>query len=493
MRKVIVVLTFLLLSVSNSQAGNQKVLYSFTGGLDGGQPYAGVIFDPAGNLYGVTRYGGIYNQGTVFELSPAPGGTWTETVLYNFTGGEDGSQPVGGLATDGAGDLYGTASLGGTNNDGCGTVFQLNASGVFGVLHTFSDLTGDGCQPQADLNLIDGNIYGTTIYGGGPHEPGTVFTLGPGVYVSRPFRATESTFPNGLGVFGNGATYGTTLMGGKPAAGNVFELSWPMKSTHIFALTSTEGVNPVGDLDTQVNANGVRIMYGATSNGASGRSGAIYQLTESQYRADIWAISLLHSFSGADGANPAAGVILDTVGNLYGTTSRGGANPGYDGTVFKLTPSANNTWIYTLLYSFSGGVDGGKPVSTLVLDNTANIYGTTVQGGIYNQGVVYQVTPPAATTITLTGSPNPSSHKQAVNFNVVVASSAGTPPDGELVTLLSGKKVLAAALLTGGTANFVISTLPVGTHSIVAVYDGDLNFSAGASNVVAQVVLKATN
>ena len=122
--KTIVVLTFLLCSISSGNAATQKVLYAFTGGVDGNSP-SGVIFDPAGNLYGVTQFGGLYGQGTVFQLTPS-GGSWTETVLYNFTGGSDGFWPIGGLAIDEAGNLYGTAS--GDPSAQCGTVFKLAPS-----------------------------------------------------------------------------------------------------------------------------------------------------------------------------------------------------------------------------------------------------------------------------------------------------------------------------------------------------------------------------
>jgi len=136
------VFTFLLFSILDARSSTQKVLYTFTGGLDGAQPFqAGVIFDQSGNLYGVTEYGGAYNFGTVFQLTPSPSGEWTETVLHSFTGGADGDLPQGGLATDGAGNLYGTTSDGGDPNAYCGTVFSLSPSPsgwTFTVLHTFA-------------------------------------------------------------------------------------------------------------------------------------------------------------------------------------------------------------------------------------------------------------------------------------------------------------------------------------------------------------------
>ena len=492
--KVIVVLTFLLFSVASGLAGTEKVLYSFTGGLDGGQPYAGVIFDPAGNLYGVTQFGGAYNQGTVFELSPSPSGTWTETVLYSFTGGSDGSQPMYDLAMDGGGNLYGTAAYGGDSY--CGTVYELSPSEsgwTFTLLHTFGG-KDDGCSPQADLNFNGNRLLGTTA-GGGCHSMGTAFRLfSDGVEVVYSFGGNNGNLPNGL--TGDGF-YGTSYFGGKPGEGVVFELGYdftePCRSQievkHTFASTgkakaTAAGYLPVGDLATQ----GGSIMYGATQSGGVGGFGTVYQLTNS--RSVAWHISVLHSFTGldGDGAMPWAGVVLDPAGNLYGTTSWGGAE--WAGTVFELTPGANNEWTETVLYSFTGRADGNSPISTIVLDGAGNVYGTTYQGGTYNQGVVYEVTPGAATTTTLTSSPNPSTYGQAVTFIAAVTSSAGAPPDGETVSFMEGQTVLGTGSLSGGSASLTISTLPKGTNSITAAYGGDSNFVGSTSNVVKQKVEK---
>jgi len=392
--KVVVVLTFLLFSVASGLAGTETVLYSFTGGTDGAQPFqAGVIFNQAGDLYGVTQYGGAYGQGTVFELSPSPGGTWTETVIYSFTGGSDGANPQGGLATDGL-NIYGTTAYGGEDNDSCGTFFIVNkgAEGQLQVLHTFNDLTLDGCQPESDLSFDGYATWGTTAYGGGNKEPGTVFVWAPGGdygIQSAPGNSFGS-YPTGLTLFGN-SIYATAYSGGPKQLGSVFERfsSRKAKAKHTF-ITCKDGCFPVGDLATQVNANGARIMYGTNSAGGDADRGTVYQLTDKKDD-DKWAASLLHSFSGSDGAYPWGGVILDPAGNLYGTASAGGTEN--SGTVFELTPGAKNTWTYTLLYSFSGGTDGNSPTGSLVLDSAGNLYGTTNYGGAYGQGVVYEITP----------------------------------------------------------------------------------------------------
>ncbi len=488
--KVITVLFFFFFSVSSAQASNQKVLYTFTGGSDGGQPVAGVIFDPAGNLYGVTRSGGLYNYGTVFELTPSPGGTWTETVLYNFTGGADGSVPVGGLATDGIGDLFGTASQGGDPGTHCGTLFELptlGTSGHFTVLYTFQPHYeySDGCDPLAKLYFVPGDpggLWGTTTNGGRNYGTTFIFDLDGNTYGSYPFSGA-----NGQNIYGgiNDWGYGATYWGGGSGEGEVYDM-FPMghiKGIHSFITTNMFGYNPMGELVT-ATVGGVPTMYGTTSAGGAGGDGTVYALSQTK----TWAISLLHSFSGQDGSTPAAGLAMDSEGNLYGTTSSGGTNSGNAGTVFELTPGANKTWTLTMLHSFSGGADGGVVDSPVVLDNAWNLYGTTVYGGAYKQGVVYEVASVPATTTTLASSVNPSLKGQAVTFTAVVTSRAGAPPDGEIVSFIKGKAVLGTGSLRGGSASFTTSKLPVTTNKITALYGGDSNFVGSTSNLVLQVV-----
>lgn len=387
--KAVAVLTLLVLSISSAQAATQKVLYTFTGGIDGGNPYSGVIFDQAGNLYGTAQTGGTYGMGAVFQLTPSTVG-WTETVLYSFTGGLDGYEPIGGLALDGNGNLYGTTATGGDSGQ-CGTVFRLVISTkTLTTLHTFTD-GKDGCSPGANLRLSGDTLIGTTV-GGGDGFQGTAFRLSisTGYNFVYPFRLNNGDQPWG-GV--NDWGYGTTYAGSKYGLGNVFELSWGnhIKVKHVFGPTGKAGYYPLGDLLTQV-VNGVRTMYGTTYTGGVGHNGTVYRLTGSRYKYDVWPCSVLYSFSGPDGQGPGAGLTADSVGNLYGTTMFGGADPGYAGTVFKLTP-APKTWTHTLLYSFTGGADGGEVTSGVVLDGAGNLYGITSSGGAYDKGVVYEITP----------------------------------------------------------------------------------------------------
>jgi uncharacterized repeat protein (TIGR03803 family) len=393
--KAIATLTFLLLAVCIAGAATQKVLYTFTGGLDGGDPYAGVIFDRAGNLYGVTQTGGMYNRGTVFKLSPSPS-AWTETVLYNFTGGPDGGEPIGGLVIDDSGYLYGTASAGGDPIYNCGTLFQMSplhgGGWDFEVLHRFKGPeNNDGCSPAAKLRYVDGGLWGTTVNGGSRYY-GAAFVLdADGFWSVNSFLGRNGQWPWG-GI--NNWSYGTTFTGGSHTEGKVYQVIWGIgfKVIHGFSLTGKPGYNPFGELLTSTVV-GVRTMYGTTYAGGVGGGGTVYRLRESQTKPNVWLTNVLHSFSGQDGEGPGAGVIADAAGNLYGTTTYGGTDAGSAGTVFKLSPGVKNTWTHTILYSFTGGIDGGELTSGVIFDEVGNLYGITSSGGAYNKGVVYQIIP----------------------------------------------------------------------------------------------------
>lgn len=611
----IAILTFVLFSVCAAQTGNQKVLYTFTGAADGGTPSAGVILDAAGNLYGVTQWGGMHGHGVVFQLTPASDGTWSETVLYNFTGGADGDQPLGGLVIDSGGNLYGTTGFGGDPVAGCGTLFKLSPSTsgwAFSLLHTF--INGkDGCSPQADLQLAsDSQLLGTTS-GGGVGAEGTAFgILTSGTqYNNSSFFGTNGKYPGGLGVFTSPAfaVYGDTYFGGPVApgdlygVGNVFELAldhtfaWGnhIEVKHTFNKTNSAGDFPVGNLTTQ-DLNGVRSMFGTTSSGGGGGGGAVYRLTGSQSPFDAWSLSVLHNFSGPDGSGPSGGVVLDASGNLYGTTQSGGTESGSGGTVFRLTAGPKNTWAHILLYSFSGAADGSAPSYSLAIDNIGNLYGTTSKGGANKQGVVYEVeysaafpkpttltfgpqsigttsapqriallnpsaipitvtniavqgdfaisenhcqngvrakthcdvyvaftptgtshkprtgsmtfseitfntpqivtmtgTVPAVTKTTLVSSGSPSSEGDDVIFTATVTSPQGPVPDGDPVLFFVDYEQFTIVSLSGGIAQFDTPFLEPGSHRIDAQYAGDPAFEFSQASIVQRVFNNATN
>ena len=330
-----------------SSQGTETILHTFRGKPDGSQPWAGLVRDAQGNLYGTTAYGGAFNFGTVFKVTPAG----KERVLYSFTGAPDGATPFAGLIRDSAGNLYGTTSYGGSGTctgggQGCGTVFKLSASGTETVLHSFAGGT-DGERPMAGLVRDSaGNLYGTTAAGGGANCSdssvngcGTVFRLSnTGVEtVLHSFAGypTDGESPYaGLIIGAKGNLYGTTVMGGAHGYGTVFKLTQAGKETLLYSFTGigNDGISP----SAGVVRNGGNI-YGTTQAGggtgcAGDGCGTVFKLTNTGTETVLCAFEV-----GNDAAVPFAGLILDPAGNLYGTTSNGGTAGG-PGTVFKLTP-----------------------------------------------------------------------------------------------------------------------------------------------------------
>jgi uncharacterized repeat protein (TIGR03803 family) len=214
---------------------NETVIYNFTGTQDGGLPLANVIFDAAGNLYGTTDFSETSGAGVVFELSPSTGGSWTETTLYNFTGGADGGTPESGLTFDSAGNLYGTTYMGGNalcNSTGCGTVFKLTPQGGNWALSTVFAFDGsNGGWPSAGVVFDSaGNLYGT-VTGFGKNGQGGVFKLSPhgGIWIEdfASFDLTDGGIPAGQLILNNGFLYGTAEHGGTgqlPGNGVVFKI-----------------------------------------------------------------------------------------------------------------------------------------------------------------------------------------------------------------------------------------------------------------------------
>ena len=363
--------------ISSAAVAQQlTTLYSFTGG-DGANPAAGLMADPAGNLYGTTLNGGASAEGTVFQLDPSG----NLTVLYSFTGG-DGSHPRADLIADAACSLYGTTINGGAQD--AGTVFQLTPSRTLNVLHSVTGAS-DGALPFAGL-IADaaGNLYGTTEGGDGP---GTVFQLTPSgdLNVLQSFTGGDSPWA-GLIADAAGNLYGTTEGGDGP--GEVFQLTPSGTLNVLYRFTGRDGAVPHGGLILDAAAN----LYGTTHNGGTSGYGTVFQLTPSG------ALNVLHSFTGgSDGAYPEAGLIADMAGNLYGTTWGGGT--GGRGTVFQLTPSGT----LTVLHSFTGGSDGAWPAAGLFADAAGNLYGTTSSGGATAScpggcGTVFQLAVPASFT-----------------------------------------------------------------------------------------------
>jgi uncharacterized repeat protein (TIGR03803 family) len=436
LRAVLAIIAATLFVTSTWAAAQERVLLNFNG-QDGRLPQAGLIFDAAGNLYGTTEGGGTgsncgaFGCGTVFELTPAAGGGWTETVLYSFGGSPDGADPLAGLIFDAAGNLYGTTGAGGTYD--YGTVFELTPAAGGGwtetVLHNFNYNVTDGYYPYAGLILdAAGNLYGTTSQGGTyGYGWGTVFELTPAagggwtekVLHSFPdYNGTDGTSPYaGLIFDAAGNLYGTTSQGGTYIfRGTVFELTpaagggWTETVLHSFG-NGADADSPQAGLIFDAAGN----LYGTTVEGGTGSNcifgcGTVFELTPAA--GGGWTEKVLYSFNanGTDGYYPYAGLIFDAAGNLYGTTRYGGTSSGCApygcGTVFELTPAAGGTWTETVLHNFGNGTDGATPLAGLIFDAAGNLYGTTSSGGTYGYGTVFELQVPATYSLTVSTTGN---------------------------------------------------------------------------------------
>ena len=410
-----VALFMLALIVAAPLPASEQVLYAFQGpftGPDGAFPYAGfLVMDQTGNLYGTTSGGGAFGKGSVFELSPTAG-TWTETILYSFQGGSDGATPYAGVIFDHLGNLYGTTINGGRgcSNMGCGTIFELRraVNGVWNetVLYRFQG-GSDGEEPFAGLVLdAGGNLYGTTAYGGGctTAAAGTVFALinSSGIWsekiLHRFCNVDEGYGPSygSLLLDGKGNVYGTAPAGGSTGFGTAYKLTRATGGTHfevVHTFTSAAGT-AVGGLVLDSAGN----LYGAAAGGSN--YGAIFKLTPTSAG---WEFTTLYAFRGGnDGAGPFPNPVFDQHGNLYGTTYNGGilGNGCFHacGTVYKLSPQNGGGWTETVLHRFGASGDGYNPIAGIVLDTAGNLFGTTYKGGgvgCFQLGceVVYEITP----------------------------------------------------------------------------------------------------
>lgn len=337
--------------------GAYEDLYDFSfpkGSKNGYGTYSSLVRDADGNLFGTTAFGGIGNNGIIFQLTPAG----IETVLYRFRPA-DGRQPLAGLVLDAQGNFYGTTDRGGAARKG--VVFKFTPSGTETVLHSFGPKgSGDGENPFAGTLLMDaeGNLYGTTYMGG----------ITANKYCEYPHTNTKG-------------------------CGAVFKVSPTGQETVLYAFKGNvfnDGWGPIGGVVQDVQGN----LYGTTYNGGGYGClygfgcGTVFKVTPDGTE------TILHVFGGkSDGALPYASLVFDAQGNLYGTTAMGG---GFGcqygigcGTVFKVTPDGTET----VLYTFTGGDDGGIPLAPLVFDGQGNLYGTTMSGGLNGGGTVFELTP----------------------------------------------------------------------------------------------------
>ena len=401
------------LALSTRVWSSETVLHDFAGS-DGSQPYGGLVSDSKGNLYGTTSAGGAHGAGTVFELVYQGGTKYREEVLYSFTGGSDGGFPTASLVFDNSLNLYGTTELGGTGNcsdSGCGVVFELLKQGSSYKETVLYQFTGgsDGGLPIASVILdASDNLYSTTTCGGsgtcasGAGGAGVVFELlkqGSNYTETVLYQFTGGS-DGGLPIASvvrdsAGNLYGTTEFGGNEDCGGsgcgvVFEL---IKKDYKVLYRFT-GLNDGGEPSAPVTLDKLGNLYGTTTCGGSsscaGGNGVVFELVKS---GASYHHRVLHTFLGSDGAEPTAGLAFDSQGRyLYGTTFKGGSSD--LGTAFRITNSMSGSSL-TLLHSFRGGSDGAYPFASLGLGEKGGCtgrcwVGTTVLGGIPNSGTAFR-------------------------------------------------------------------------------------------------------
>jgi uncharacterized repeat protein (TIGR03803 family) len=389
----------------DAMAQTETMLYSF-GSVpnDGFSPSAVLVQGSDGNFYGTTVYGGTSGSGTVFRISPS--GTYT--TLYSFVGyPTDGAYPRAGLVQGSNGNLYGTTEYGGTSTNsrcsgGCGTVFRISPSGIYTSLYSFVGYPTDGYEPYAELMQgSDGNLYGTAIEGG-LYNIGTVFRISPsGTYTNI------YTFSGLFGIATNGAFPQARLMQGTD--GNFY-------GTTVGGGTSTDYNPQDGDF-------GVGTVFRISPSGTE---------------------TALYSFVGSpnDGANPQVGLVQGSDGNFYGTTYYGGTStncgPYGCGTVFRTSPSGSET----NLHSFpSSPTDGSEPYTGLMQGSDGNFYGTTAGGGTNGVGTVFRISPSGTYT--------------------TLYQFVGYPTDGANPS---------AGLVQGSDGNFYGTTAGGGTNGVGTVF-----------------------
>lgn len=395
--------------VSLAWAGsNERVIDSFGGAPDGANAATALTFDSHGNIYGTTAVGGTSDCGTVFELSPAGGGQWHENVLHSFSCFDDGKNPYGGVTLDAQGNLYGTTVAGGTGGtcvgDGCGVVYKLSFSGgswTESVLYNFHD-SPDGWGAGGGV-VFDraGNLYGTTP-DGGAFEVGTVYQLRQtnGQWTETVINDFSGGNDGGVGGLGRllvdffGNIYGVAEIGGAQGAGTVFRMNpldgggWRFITLYSFRGTP-DASSPYGGLIMDLHGQ----LYGTTYFGGQTGQGTVFQLKPGP-AVTGWRDSVLYSFQGAaDGGSPLSTLVFDSAGNLYGTTSAGG-DPGCDcGVAFVLAPNGQG-WTEQVLHTFStSNHDAAYPNYGLTPDGSGNYFGAGAFGGNANMGAIFELTP----------------------------------------------------------------------------------------------------
>jgi uncharacterized repeat protein (TIGR03803 family) len=398
----IVVLAFFAATalIAASATPNFRTLIDFNSTNGANPNYESLVQGFDGNYYGTTVNGGTYDAGTVFKITPSG----TLTTIYSFCSVDsctDGESPTGALVQGTDGNFYGTTAIGGGNPEfcgqdyGCGTVFEITPGGKLSTLYSFCAHTGclDGYNPLWGLvRASDGNLYGTTTFGGGNTEfcgeeygCGTVFEITPARKLTTLYRfcaqanCVDGGYPTRLIQANNGNFYGTTQYGGPNdgpngacsvgvlnGCGTLFEMTSAGELTTIYDFCAqtncSDGAIPSGNVVQASNGN----FYGATQIGGNAPPysyGTVFEITPGGV------LTTLHSFDGTDGAAPHGWLIQGTDSYLYGTTSGVGDS---DGTVFRITSSGALTTLHSFVYA-----EEGNPYGGLVQGTDGKFYGTT--------------------------------------------------------------------------------------------------------------------
>jgi uncharacterized repeat protein (TIGR03803 family) len=470
-----------------SPTGNFTLLHAFSNALsDGANPYSGVIQGTDGDFYGMTCYGGANNTGVIYKVTAS--GVFT--LLHSFASATDGGKPSSNLVQGTDGNFYGTAQLGGANNDG--TIFEMTPGGVFTVLHSFAGT--DGAAPSAALvQATDGNFYGTTVeYGTGcapaPSGCGTIFKITSGgtfTLLHSLSGSTDGKFPNTALIEGaDGNFYGTSYTGGVNNQGTLYRISpsGTYALLHSFSGTASDGNGPLGGLVLGSDGN----FYGTASATGTKFNGTVFSIGTSG------AFTLLHSFTGApsDGNFPNAGVVQGADGNFYGTTYEGGANGGAAtgiGTVYKLIPASALAAPVALSASISQVSPGQSFTLTYAVSNATSAtmqqcFATNTAGdttgwiGIKTASTTSTAASLTASstagtyTYTLTcGGIESSQINIVVNGNtvapVVAVSAVNTPFGSTTPVTVTATESGSSGAVTGGVVTFSVLSPATGSFS----------------------------
>ncbi len=468
------------LAMATLSTAQLTTLHSFDG-TDGANPYRESLVQGAdGNFYGTTETGGALSYGLVFKMTP----DGTVTTVHEFVG-TDGEFPSAGMVQDAAGNFYGTAR---TAGPGVGDVFKITPQGTFSVLHGFNGTNEGNATFAPALLASDGNLYGVTVNGGGfSGAAGTAWKLSTDgahftvlyTFCSQP-NCTDGGHPIGGLVEGpDHNLYGTTQQLGDNNHGTVFKLTPTGTFTRLHAFDGADdGSGPRDKLFLASDG----YLYGTTYSSGPGSHGTVFKIKpDGTNFATVFSFCLNQNCSA--GATPEAGLIQASDGNFYGTTA-GGGHYG-KGVVYRLTPGGQATSLHDFCQCNG---EGANPYGYLLQANDGSLYGTTYIGGTSNLGTVFKVVGPPviSTSTTLTTAPNPSHLNQTVTMTATVHAQSGVPT-GNVVFSSDGVQI-GTVVLSNGVAVLNYSSLTLGNHNIVAVYQGGNGFGGSTSNPVQQVV-----